>query len=224
MSDTFQRYARVHRLGWSTVGLLLCAALIAVSRGQELVLPSASAAGWTPMAVVTLTSLPAAILAIGSRHSPMSTLEGTATSVLARAEAAHAAGAVTLACGSVAVGALSVGSPPDAAAGARDVILFSGLALISDRLFRRSLPWVVPLAGFVLLQWWGVDDELHRRWWAWPLHRFDDTASWFAALAILGLGLTVAAMSPWRLALLRRRSLRGSSSCQALDGNINKRC
>lgn len=189
------------------IGLLACALGIALNGGEQVTLPSTAAQGWTPVAAATLGAIPAALLAIGSRHSAMSVLEETATGVLFKAESLHTACSVAFACLCVAGGAVVSSSAATAAAAVRDVLFFCGLSLISARMFRRTLPWILPLAYFVLLQWWGADEYLRPHWWAWPLHRFDDPGSWAASVAVFGLGWMVSVIRPWGLRPAGRRHI-----------------
>ncbi|MEV5412998.1 hypothetical protein AB0K60_29705 [Thermopolyspora sp. NPDC052614] len=73
----------------------------------------------------------------------------------------------------------------------RNVLLFLGLGLISARLFGRTLAWVLPLADFVVVGYWGAHEGGDPRRWAWQFHSYADAIAWVGTLITLAAGVAV---------------------------------
>jgi hypothetical protein len=83
-----------------------------------------------------------------------------------------------------------------ALAGLRNLALFTGLALVSGRLLRPALSWVLPLGLLLPMGYFGYDDTGAPHWWAVPF-RLLDGATTTAALVTLAIGTCAVAWSPW---------------------------
>lgn len=196
------RYARAHHLVQSSVGLCAGAVAAYFAAGRELVLPAATASGSVAMASMLYTALPFAMLVAVSLHSAMACLEQTATAVLRRTELVHLALLTVLSCALFAAATYAGGGRVTAgvlAEAVRNVLLFLGLGLISARLFGRALAWVLPLADFVVVGYWGAHDGGTPRWWAWQFHSYASTVAWAGALGTLAAGVVVLWFLPRRL-------------------------
>jgi hypothetical protein len=191
-------------------GFLAAAAITVWAGDNDFIIPAANGNGWTEMASTLITPIPFAILAAGSLHSSMAPLETAASGRLLRAEATHMA--VALATTIALLGTITAitGSAIAAAEAIRNLALYTGLALLSGRLFGRTLSWILPLADFTIIDFWG-SDGLHPHWYAWQFQTYADAASWAAAGAWLITGIVAFALPPraisftWRHTSLRLR-------------------
>ncbi|MFC0549285.1 hypothetical protein ACFFHJ_00170 [Planotetraspora thailandica] len=189
------RYGRAHHLGQMALGFAAATAVACWAGNSDLVLPAANGNGWTEMASTAATAIPFAVFAAGSLHSAMASLEQAAGGRLLKAELVHFAGALLLAAALIGTATAATGSAGGAAEAVRNLILYAGFALVSGRLFGRSLSWIVPLAGFVVVDFWG-SDGVHPYWWAWQFHVYDSAWSWVAAGACLACGLAALLLPP----------------------------
>ncbi|MFF4413294.1 hypothetical protein ACFYY8_12250 [Streptosporangium sp. NPDC001559] len=170
------------------MGCLAATVVAAWAGAHTLVIPSASSQGWTEMASSVATPLPFAFLIGGGLHSAMASLEQTAGSRLIRAEIEHIAGAILFA-GLLLGSATSVtGSAVGAVEAVRNLLLYAGLALVSGRVFGRALSWILPLADFVVLDFWGMVGP-HPAWWAWQYQAYDHAVAWIASVGSLTIGV-----------------------------------
>ncbi|MEU7911442.1 hypothetical protein [Microbispora bryophytorum] len=147
------------------------------------------------MASTVATAIPFAVLAAGSLHSAMASLEQTATGRLLKAEVVQLAAALLLGAALIGTTTVVAGSAGGAAEAVRNLMLYAGLALVSGRLFGRSLSWIVPIAGFVVVDFWGSDGN-HPHWWAWQFQAYDSRASWVAAGVALVCGVAALLLPP----------------------------
>ncbi|MEV6985748.1 hypothetical protein AB0M95_31435 [Sphaerisporangium sp. NPDC051017] len=200
------RYARAHHLVQLLAGYGVATVVAWWTGGGEFVLPAANSRGWSQMASTSLTPIPFAVLAAGSLHSSMASLERAAGARLIRAELLHLATALVVAAGLVGGATAASGSVTASAEAVRNLVLYAGLALVSGRVFGRPLSWILPLAGFVVAAFWGADGS-GPHWWAWPYQSYDVGGSWGGAVVLLLLGLAAVVMPP--------RLLKGSRSVAA---------
>ncbi|WP_131815430.1 hypothetical protein [Thermostaphylospora chromogena] len=188
------RYARAHHLVQLAVGLPAGTTAAYFAADRELVIPASTASGSVAMASMLYTALPFAMLIAVSLHSSMASLEQAATSVLRRAELIHLTLLTALSCTLFAAATYAGGDHVTAGALAeavRNVLLFLGFGLISARLFGRALAWVLPLADFVVVGYWGARDGGVPRWWAWQFHSHASVIAWIGTLLTLAAGVAV---------------------------------
>lgn len=157
------------------------------------------------MASTTATPIPFAAFAAGSLHSSMASLEQAATRRLIRAELLHTATSLLLAAVLLGTATAITGSPGGAAEAIRNLMLYAGLALVSGRVFGRASSWVLPVAGFIIVAFWGADGAGHPHSWAWQFQVYDNAMSWIAATSWLVAGVGALALPPRPLALLTSR-------------------
>lgn len=200
------RYARAHHLLQLAVGLSAATATAYWAASRELVLPAATTQGWVEMASMVFTAVPFAALTAGSLHSSMASLEQAASAVLRRAELTQLALLTLLSCGLFSAATYAGGNEVHGgtlAEAVRNLLLYLGMALLSARLFGRSLAWVLPLADFVVAGYWGTHDGGVPRWWAWQFHSYTGLPAWTATFGMLVAGSAAMWFSPWRLRGLR---------------------
>ncbi len=125
----------------------------------------------------------------------MGSLEQAATQRLVRAEVVHVVLSLLLAATLISTVTVVAGSVGGAVEAIRNLALYAGLALVSGRLFGRSLSWILPIADFVIVDFWGVDGA-HPHWWAWQFQVYDNGWSWIAAGAVLAAGLAALTLPP----------------------------
>lgn len=106
-----------------------------------------------------------------------------------------------------ALGLLAAGSVPAALSMSRNLLLWTGIALISGRIFGRALSWILPAAAIFPLEWFG--NVAPTAAWAYPLLPPDVAAAWVVSAALLLLGLCGIRLTRWHLP--RQMPRRGSS-------------
>lgn len=188
-------YSRAHHLPQMLIGYAAATAIACWAGSGDIVLPAANSRGWSEMASVAATTIPFAAFAAGSLHSSMGSLEQAATQRLVRAEVVHVVLSLLLAATLISTVTVVAGSVGGAFEAIRNLALYAGLALVSGRLFGRSLSWILPIADFIIVDFWGVDGA-HPHWWAWQFQVYDNGWSWIAAGAVLAAGLAALTLPP----------------------------
>lgn len=148
-------YSRAHHLPQMLIGYAAATAIACWAGSGDIVLPAANSRGWSEMASVAATTIPFAAFAAGSLHSSMGSLEQAATQRLVRAEVVHVVLSLLLAATLISTVTVVAGSVGGAVEAIRNLALYAGLALVSGRLFGRSLSWILPIADFVIVDFWG---------------------------------------------------------------------
>jgi hypothetical protein len=182
--------------------MLLISVVAGVWGEVSVSLPSGSSTGTAPVQIWVYLPIPLASLVVGGLHSDMRSLEEAATRVLARAQVRQVAAA--LLAGTVMLGAslLAAGGPSLAAGAVRNLLLWTGLALVSGRIWRWSLSWLLPMIALFPFDWFGLEASGPKRW-AWPMLPPTDVWSWVATTVTLLIGAAAHAATPWRLRRLR---------------------
>jgi hypothetical protein len=197
-------------------GMLLISAVAGLWGALSVSLPSAGPEDAAPVELWVYLPIPIAALVVGGLHSDMRAFEDTATGVLARAQIQQVVAALVV--GTVFLGGALVvaGSPATAAGAVRDLLFWSGLALISGRIWRWSLCWLLPLIALFPFDWFGLEVAGPKSW-AWPMLPSTDVASWAATAVALLAGVATHMATPWRLRRLRRVIWRTAQSVAAKD-------
>lgn len=200
-----QLYVAAHRIR-SAAAVMLGLSLVVVLLGGILV-PLPNAAGAMGVPFRRFLPLAFAVTAVGSLASPFAAFEEASTSSLPRFERFHTVLATGVACTCVAVAEMLGGHDVGHSISAlRSVLVWTGLALLSSRLFGRSLVWILPAASIVPLVYFGLDANglpTRLNWTALPAG--DITAWWLAALSV-STGTIGVAMTAWRIRGLSPRA------------------
>lgn len=141
-----------------------------------------------------------AIAAVGSLTSPFSEFDATGTLVLARFERIHACLAIPTAA--LVAGTADAIAQTDLVHGIgtlRSVLIWSGLAIISGRVWGWAQSWIVPAMTILPLETFGYSASGVPTRFDWPSQSGTDSLTWAGAAAILFLAATVWAYTPWRL-------------------------
>jgi hypothetical protein len=152
-----------------------------------------------------VTGLPvaAAVIIGASTGSPFRDVEDTARHWLPALRLPHLAGLVTLAAGALALTAAAWHVADIQWALARNLILFSGLALLGARLVGPGLGWLLPVGyGFLafLATLLAAEQPHHQlQWaksdvrWAWSLHAGKEHEAALVASLVLVISLGIVA-------------------------------
>lgn len=152
-----------------------------------------------------ITGLPsaAAVIIGAGTGSPFRDVEDTANHWLPALRLPHLVGLLVLGAGALAATTAAWHVPDIQWALARNLILFTGLALLGARLVGAGLGWLLPV-GYAFLAFlatllaaglpghqlqWGKSDVS----WAWPLHAAREPDAALAASLLLAVGLAVVA-------------------------------
>jgi hypothetical protein len=76
----------------------------------------------------------------------------------------------------------------------RSVLIWSGLSVLSGRLFGPQQSWILPLMSAFPLVW--LSDE---SWWDWTAACVFDGTSWLFAVSSLAIGTFSLWLTPWRV-------------------------
>ncbi|GGM32395.1 hypothetical protein GCM10012279_59180 [Micromonospora yangpuensis] len=82
---------------------------------------------------------------------------------------------------------------------ARSWLAWLGLALLAGAILGWRLAWTLPAATAVVLWYWGYSGNQEYRWWEFSARPHDDLPSFLLSVALLAVGLTAYAATPWRL-------------------------
>lgn len=187
------------------VAILVTSAVVAGAWGTlDVALPSVSGDGSISMPLWVLIPIPAGAAIAAGLATDMSDFEMAAPRTSRMLSICYLACTLLIAAGFQAAG-LFLGAAESAVAPAiRNLVFWTGLALISGRLLGRRLAWVFPLAALFPFDWFGFDTTTNQpRWWALPILP-SDGASWFAAAVTMLVGTVLALLSQQRTARLRR--------------------
>lgn len=189
-------YLRARHMGLAAVAMVVVSAVAALWGTASVTLPSA--VGTAPVQIWVYLPASLAALVVGGLHSEMRSLEETDTGILTRAHALHVTCALA---GSTVLlgGALLIADNPSVACGAvRNLWFWTGLALISARIWRWSLAWLMPLMALFPFDWFGLE-ATGPKGWAWPMLPPSNTGSWIATAVVIAIGASVHLLTPWRV-------------------------
>ncbi|MER8184771.1 hypothetical protein [Kitasatospora sp. NPDC094015] len=199
------RHARAHDLAPVALLLAVVAGCEAAFGSLTLSFPLQHAAHSAGFPMRRELPIAYAALTAGSLHSRMADLETAAAAVLARYEGLQLAAmyaATVLLVGGV---ELSVSGPGTAVVLVRALLVWTGLALVSGRVFGPRLAWILPVATVFPLTYLGEDGQGRALWWDWTVRPPSDAAGWTLAAVTTAAGLTAFRLTPWRLRTLRGR-------------------
>jgi hypothetical protein len=146
-----------------------------------------------------------AALTSGSLTGPMASFEEAASRAARRLEIAYL-GCVVLSVVVVVGGTeFAVTGMAEAVLAVRGLLIWSGLAMFSGRLFGWSLSCVFPFSTILPLTYWEQSATGGNRWWNWLAQPTTSGACWLLAAGSFALGVAAIAATPWRLAPLRAR-------------------
>ncbi|WP_052390881.1 hypothetical protein [Streptomyces sp. NRRL B-24484] len=201
-SDAY-RYARSHRFAAVALSVAAVAVLSAVLGGVKVPVPSIGDGGVTTgvpfRRELPLLSAVFLVAVLGGEMRDHEQSGGTRLQrvrVLGLAAVASGACAVSFLLESVAVG------PAMGAVFVRSLLIWLGLAVLSQRLLGLHLSWVLPVASAFPLVWMGNGP------WDWTAAPVADARSWAVTGAALLLGALATAATPWRTRALRVRVFR----------------
>ncbi|AXG81223.1 hypothetical protein [Streptomyces paludis] len=192
------RYLRLHRPYILMGGLAALAACQAVFGSQAVAVPVAAAAADSTVHLRMLLAVASAALAVGSLHSGMQSLEAAATDRLRRFRARHLMAVTALAVLLSGGIELVSGTAESATTLVRAQLVWTGLAILSGRLFGWLLAWILPLATVFPLTYLGWDTMNQPRWWNLLWQDAASPACWVLAISSLILGAGSFLCTPWR--------------------------
>jgi hypothetical protein len=197
-------YARIHHLPSAVLCLLGLSVADGLFGTAQLMIPSTTGVVSVPFR----RELPIAfaVIAVGSLHSSMASFETTATQNLARRERVHLVAAIILAAAMIWLAEAVVTDPLRAVVYARSVVIWSGLALISGRLFGRTAAWILPVATIFPIVYYGRDNQNISRWWDWTWQPPEHMPSWMISVASVLIGYSAFTLTAWRRSRLAIRS------------------
>lgn len=140
-------------------------------------------------------AFPAIVLAASVRSSPDNPAE-IATRRVLRATLSFTAAATLLLALLSAAPLLAAGEPTGAITTARNLLFWTGTALLSQRFFGPTVAWALPVALVFPLEWFGNVSRPPAAW-AIPLLEPDNTASWIVSVALILTGTASTTASRW---------------------------
>lgn len=212
-------YVRGHHLTAIAGGIIGLSALSAAWGSVGVSLPSSDPVGAAPVQIWVYLPLPVAALVVGGLHSDMHVLEEICTDALPRAHLRHLAAMTLFGIACLGGGLLITGNPEVAAGAVRNLLFWGGLGLISARLWRWSLSWILPLCALFPFDWFGLESSGPKSW-AWPMLPPNELVSWVAAFVAVIVGLLAQSATPWRLRHVRAatsNALRRARGGMAVD-------
>jgi hypothetical protein len=199
----FSGYALSHHLPAVLIATVGLSGGAAAWGSMTISLPSGNEAGVGSVPLWVYLPIPIAAMVSGSIRSSMDQFEETAAGILARVKVVHAICGLVI---SVAIlgGCMAASGPAGiAAAAVRNLIFWTGLALVSGRVFGWSLSWVLPTFAAFPFDWFGLEVAGPQSW-AWPMQPASDSASWLATIVVLVTGVAFLIATPWRIKSLLR--------------------
>ncbi|MFG1720103.1 hypothetical protein ACGFLT_04690 [Micromonospora chalcea] len=180
MADRTERifYLRSRRARSTSFVLALIGLLAAVWGALEMSVPTATATGSVAMPVWVVLPIPAAAAIAAGIWSEMDMLEAGASRQLWRFDLTALVAGMLVAAVFLGLGLVVGGvgrAVPDAL---RNLVFWTGVALVSAALFGRRLAWALPLAAFFPYDWFGFSYHTNEpKAWATPmLHLSVETA------------------------------------------------
>jgi len=181
---------------------------VTLSVRTEVSAPASTRSGYITVPLALQVPLIIVCLVASSIEGPMTSLEETGSRTLRSYQIGYLA--VASCAAAVLVGATAAAMAPleTALVLVRAVAIWTGMALLSGRVLRWSLAWVLPLASFLPLTYFGADNAGRYYWWYWPRQPAQQIPCALIAVAALAIGACAVALTPWRLVTLRAVALR----------------
>ncbi|MEV7778724.1 hypothetical protein [Kitasatospora sp. NPDC088351] len=198
---TISRFARSHNVRGIFTVFALVAVCDALFGSVMLQLPYTN--GGTGIPFRREIPLVFATVSVAGLASLMQRFEETATTAFRRAQLAWIAGVVALSAAVLGVEELVISSPAVAVLLTRGLLIWTGLALLSGRLFGWRLSFILPLASVFPLTYWQYDAQGRNRWWDWTNQPPTAWPCWALAVVALGIGCAAMTLTPWRAARMR---------------------
>ncbi|GAA2809475.1 hypothetical protein GCM10010441_37560 [Kitasatospora paracochleata] len=195
---TIARFARAHDVRGVLVAFALIAVCDAIFGSTVLQLPYTGGEAGVPFR----RELPLAFasVAAASLSSPMRRFEETAAAAFRAAQHAWLGGVVTSAAVVLTVEELIISPPATAVILLRALLVWTGIALLSGRVFGWRLSFILPMASVFPLTYWQYDGQGRNRWWDWTHQPPMSLGCWAIAGAALAAGSLAVAVTPWRAA------------------------
>jgi hypothetical protein len=193
-STVLTRFARAHRIWPTLMGVTLVAVASAILGGFHVPVPTVR--GGVSAGIPFRRELPmlSGVFLAAVRTSSLAVFEDVAGPAYFRMRTNLTLATVTAACTlSFIVEAVATGASLGIVF-VRSMLIWFGLALLSERLLGFGMAWVFPVASVFPLVWLSDDD-----WWDWTAAPVPDLTSWCLAGACLTLGVVVAAVTRRRL-------------------------
>lgn len=213
------RFLRAHHPYGTVAGIPAVATAEGIAGSWKLWMPSAYANGMTVVPFRHFIPIVLAAIVVGGLHSPMNEMQATATSTLRRYEVVYLVGATAAAAILIGGAEALATSPASAMLVIRGSLIWTGLALLSGRLFGWLMSWILPLITVFPLVYYGLDGLGETRWWNWTGQPAGDVACWSIAAASMSAGAVAFFLTPWSLrrvaALTGLHGKRGSTAVSA---------
>jgi hypothetical protein len=194
MSPTPPRLVRLYLVSRRTRTALLLLAVIGVAlRASQ---PLTRGTGLFPRLTLLLVILAAACVIGTATHNPFGETERTASSPLTSLRLAHLIALTAAAAAFMAVFAWSAAYGSTPAAILRNLAGFTGIALLTARIFGAHVSWTLPL-GYVMYCGGQLDIQASSRW-SWPLLPAGDVTATVIAFGLLALGIAAACVTGGR--------------------------
>ncbi len=207
-SNAFARYLRAHHWRGLAIAAVALAADVALSVHTDVTAPAASNSGYISVPLALQVPLIAVCLVAASIDGKMASLEEAGSRTLRNCQLWYLAGASCAAALLVGGTAAAIAPLGTAVVLVRAIAIWTGMALLSGRLLRWSLAWVLPLASFFPLNYFGADNAGRFYWWYWARQPAGQLPCALIAVGSLAVGACAVAITPWRLASQRAAAAR----------------
>lgn len=197
-------YARSHNLLGLAVGLLFLTGCDAAFGSQLLSFPFEHGGQTTGVPMRRELPIAFASLAAGSLHSKMRQLELAGATTLRSYESRHLMAVYTATTVLVGGTELIVNGAESSVLLIRALLIWLGLAVLSGRIFGRSLSWILPVATIFPLTYLGQDETGRDRWWDWTGQSAFSVLCWSLAICSTIVGLAAFYLTPWHIQWVRR--------------------
>lgn len=198
MNSDLWRFLRTRHVVALAAGLVSVGLLDIMLGGHVLSFPGA---GFKPVGVPMRRDLPMfdAILVAGSLNSQMSGFESAAGRVFFRAEAVYLWCASAVALLAVVSAQVIATDFETAILLCRALVIWLALAVISGRIFGRSLSWILPVVTVFPLSYLAQDSAGRDYWWDWTEQSAFQFPLWVVALVCAAVSVIAFSAAPWRL-------------------------
>lgn len=157
-----------------------------------------------PPAAWRILLLGPAVLPVLALYSPLASLESVSTEQFHRVRARFLVVMASL-CSGIFLAASAVVLPPSLVEHvARSIPGWTGIALISGCTLGWRLAWVLPVCLMCPMLYWGIPDPHGQYpWWEFTARPTGDVCALVLNGALLGMGVFLSCLTPWRLQTLR---------------------
>jgi hypothetical protein len=207
-SNNIARYLRAHHWRGLAIAAVVLVADIALSVHTDVSAPAASNSGYIMVPLALQVPLIIVCLVASSIDGKMANLEEAGSRALRRCQVWYLVGASCASALLVGGTAAVIAPLGTAVVLVRAVAIWTGMALLSGRVLRWSLAWVLPLASFFPLNYFGADNAGHFYWWYWARQPAGQVPCALIAVGSLAVGACAVALTPWRLASHRAAAVR----------------